>query len=275
MANAMVVFKADRPANNPNLPKLEITEQEIAILQMNPSAWIEAKSGVVSSGGEVSLVRDKTGRANWVPTATLKPRIITAGGGAALRFGRAAQNSGALIAQSGYESLPADGIYSQFILYRIPLPNTEGYGGTGGNICGNYTTTPDWLRVRFGNDSFLTDAVWINHGDTAASEPSNYPINTTITGFRDNLWHIAAIEATSSHHRWEHDGVLLQQKEIPAKPFATAASRQLIVGGAGNPLNHGFQGDIAAKIIIPGVLSVEAKNTLYARFNALKAELQS
>ncbi|ENY0908281.1 hypothetical protein I5K90_08440 [Serratia marcescens] len=275
MANAMVVFKADRPANNPNLPKLGITEQEIAILQMNPSAWIEAKSGVVSSGGEVSLVRDKTGHANWVPTATLKPRIITAGGGAALRFGRAAQNSGALIAQSGYESLPADGIYSQFILYRIPLPNTEGYGGTGGNICGNYTTAPDWLRVRFGNDSFLTDAVWINHGDTAASEPSNYPINTKITGFRDNLWHIAAIEATSSHHRWEHDGVLLQQKEIPAKQFATAASRQLIVGGAGNPLNHGFQGDIAAKIIIPGVLSVEAKNTLYARFNALKAELQS
>ncbi|HEJ6942955.1 TPA: hypothetical protein SMF29_003756 [Serratia marcescens] len=273
MANAMVVFKADRPANNPNLPKLGITEQEIAILQMNPSAWIEAKSGVVSSGGEVSLVRDKTGRANWVPTATLKPRIITAGGGAALRFGRAAQNSGALIAQSGYESLPADGIYSQFILYRIPLPNTEGYGGTGGNICGNYTTAPDWLRVRFGNDSFQTDAVWINHGDTAASEPSNYPINTTITGFRDNLWHIAAIEATSSHHRWEHDGVLLQQKEIPAKPFSTAASRQLIVGGAGNPLSHGFQGDIAAKIIIPGVLSVEAKNTLYARFNALKAEL--
>ncbi|HEJ7134795.1 TPA: hypothetical protein SMF84_001467 [Serratia marcescens] len=275
MANAMVVFKADRPANNPNLPKLGITEQEIAILQMNPTAWLEAKSGVVSSGGEVSLVRDKTGRANWVPTATLKPRIITAGGGAALRFGRAAKNSGALIAQSGYESLPADGIYSQFILYRIPLPNTEGYGGTGGNICGNYTTAPDWLRVRFGNDSFLTDAVWINHGDTAASEPSNYPINTTITGFRDNLWHIAAIEATSSHHRWEHDGVLLQQKEIPAKQFATAASRQLIVGGAGNPLNHGFQGDIAAKIIIPGVLSVDAKNTLYARFNALKAELQS
>ncbi|WP_323097713.1 hypothetical protein, partial [Serratia marcescens] len=266
---------ADRPANNPNLPKLGITEQEIAILQMNPTAWLEAKSGVVSSGGEVSLVRDKTGRANWVPTATLKPRIITAGGGAALRFGRAAQNSGALIAQNGYESLPADGIYSQFILYRIPLPNTEGYGGTGGNICGNYTTAPDWLRVRFGNDSFLTDAVWINHGDTAASEPSNYPINTTITGFRDNLWHIAAIEATSSHHRWEHDGVLLQQKEIPAKQFATAASRQLIVGGAGNPLNHGFQGDIAAKIIIPGVLSVDAKNTLYARFNALKAELQS
>lgn len=275
MANAMVVFKADRPANNPNLPKLGITEQEIAILQMNPSAWIEAKTGVVSSGGEVSLVRDKTGRANWVPTATLKPRIITAGGGAALRFGRAAQNSGALIAQSGYESLPADGIYSQFILYRIPLPNTEGYGGTGGNICGNYTTAPDWLRVRFGNDSFQTDAVWINHGDTAASEPSNYPINTTITGFRDNLWHIAAIEATSSHHRWEHDGVLLQQKEIPAKPFATAASRQLIVGGAGNPLNHGFQGDIAAQIIVPGALSVEAKATLYARFNALKAELQS
>lgn len=275
MANAMVVFKADRPANNPNLPKLEITQQEIDILQMNPTAWLEAKSGVVSSGGEVSLVRDKTGRANWSPVAALGPRVVAAGKGYALRFGRAASNSGALIAQGGYESLPADGIYSQFILYRIPLPNTEGYSGTGGNICGNYTTVPDWLRVRFGNDSFLTDAVWINHGGTAVSDPSNYPINTVITGFRDNQWHIAAIEATSSYHRWEHDGALLQQKEIPAKPFATAASRQLIVGGAGNPLSNGFQGDIAAKIIIPGVLSVDAKNTLYTRFNALKAELQS
>lgn len=275
MANAMVVFKADRPANNPNLPKLEITQQEIDILQLNPSVWIEAKSGVVSSGGEVSLVRDKTGRANWAPVASLAPRVIAAGKGFALRFGRAASNSGALIAQDSYESLPADGVYAQFILYRIPIANSEGYTGTGGNICGNYTTVPDWLRVRFGNDSFLTDAVWINHGGTAVSDPSNYPINTVITGFRDNQWHIAAIETTSSHHRWEHDGALLQQKEIPAKPFATAASRQLIVGGAGNPLSNGFQGDIAAKIIIPGVLSVDAKTTLYARFNALKAELQS
>lgn len=274
MANAMVVFKADRPANNPNLPKLEITQQEIDILQMNPSAWIEAKSGVVSSGGEVSLVRDKTGRANWTPVAALKPRVIAAGKGYALRFGRAASNSGALLAQGSYESLPADGIYAQFILYRIPLANTEGYTGTGGNICGNYTTVPDWLRVRFGNDSFLTDAVWLNHGGTAVSDPSNYPINTTITGFRDNQWHIAVIEATSTHHRWEHDGALLQQKDIPAKPFATEASRQLTIGGAGNPLSNGFQGDIAAKIIVPGVLSVDAKTTLYARFNALKAELQ-
>ncbi|AWC81157.1 MULTISPECIES: hypothetical protein [Serratia] len=273
MANAMVVFKADRPANNPNLPKLEISEQEIAILKMNPSAWIEAKSGVVSSVGEVSLVRDKTGRANWTPVGAMKPRVIAAGKGFALRFGRAASNSGALIAQGSYESLPADGIYSQFILYRIPLPSTEGYGGTGGNICGNYTAVPDWLRVRFGNDNFQTDAVWLNHGGTAVSDPSNYPINTTIAGFRDNQWHIAAIESTSTFHRWEHDGALLQQSAAPAKPFATAASRQLIIGGAGNPLSHGFQGDIAAKIMIPGVLSVDAKTTLYARFNALKAEL--
>lgn len=274
MSNAMLVLKSPRPGIGQNLPNIQVTEQEVAILNMNPTAWLEAKSGVVSSGGEVSLVRDKTGRANWAPVATLAPRMIAAGKGFALRFGRAASNSGALIAQGGYESLPADGIYSQFILYRIPLPNTEGYGGTGGNICGNYTTVPDWLRVRFGNDSFQSDIVWINHGDTAASVPSNYPINTTIPGFRDNQWHIAAIEATSTYHRWEHDGALLQQSTIPAKPFSTAASRQLIVGGAGNPLSHGFQGDIAAKIIIPGVLSVDAKNTLYARFNALKTELQ-
>jgi hypothetical protein len=38
MANAMVVFKACRPSNNPNLPKLSITQQEIDILQMNPAA---------------------------------------------------------------------------------------------------------------------------------------------------------------------------------------------------------------------------------------------
>lgn len=274
MSNAMLVLKSPRPGIGQNLPNIQVTEQEVAILNMNPTAWLEAKSGVVSSAGEVSLVRDKTGRANWAPVATLAPRMIAAGKGFALRFGRAASNSGALIAQGGYESLPADGVYSQFILYRIPLPNTEGYGGTGGNICGNYTTVPDWLRVRFGNDSFQSDIVWINHGDTAASVPSNYPINTTIPGFRDNQWHIAAIEATSTYHRWEHDGALLQQSTIPAKPFSTAASRQLIVGGAGNPLSHGFQGDIAAKIIIPGVLSVDAKTTLYARFNALKAELQ-
>jgi hypothetical protein len=273
MANAMVVFKASRPSNNPNLPKLAITQQEIDILQMNPSAWIEAKSGVVSSGGNVSLVRDKTGRANWTPAATLTPRIITAGGGATLRFGRAAQNSGALIAQDAYETFPANGIYSMFVLYRIPLANSEGYGGTGGNMCGNYAAVPDWLRVRFGSDSFQTDAVWINHGGTAVSDPSNYPINTTITGFRDNLWHIAAIEATSTYHRWEKDGVLLQQKDISAKAFATADSRRLVIGGAGNPLNHGFQGDIAAQLVIPGPLAVDAKATIYDRLNSLKAEL--
>ncbi|MGQ8774340.1 hypothetical protein ACUTQ5_07905 [Serratia sp. NA_112.1] len=38
-------------------------------------------------------------------------------------------------------------------------------------------------------------------------------------------------------------------------------------------MSNGFQGDITAKIIVPGALSVDAKNTLYARFNALKAEL--
>lgn len=273
MANAMVVFKASRPSNNPNLPKLSITQQEIDILQMNPSVWIEAKSGVVSSGGNVSLVRDKTGRANWAPAATLTPRIITAGGGAALRFGRASQNSGALVAQDEYETFPANGIYSMFILYRIPLPNTEGYSGTGGNVCGNYAAEPDRLRVRFGLDSFGGDVVWLNHGGAATGDPSNYPINTAIAGFRDNLWHIAAIEATSNFHRWEKDGVLLQQKDIPAKAFATADSRRLVVGGAGNPLNHGFQGDIAAQLIIPGPLAVDDKATIYDRFNSLKAEL--
>ncbi|MBE4973182.1 hypothetical protein IMX17_07210 [Serratia sp. X3] len=275
MSYSMIVLNTEHQKKNPNLPKLDISKQEIDILQMNPSAWIEAKSGVTSSGGDVSIVQDKTGRANWAPISPMKPRIITAGKGFALRFGRAASNSGALIANNAYETFPIDGVYSTFILYRIPLPNTEGYTGTGGNICGNYTTVPDWLRVRFGNDSFQTDIVWINHGDTAASVPSNYPINTTIPGFRDNQWHIAAIEVTNKVHRWEHDGSLLQQQNFEAKGFATADSRRLVIGGAGNPLSHGFQGDIAAQIVIPGPLAVSAKQTLYDRFNSLKAELQS
>lgn len=273
MANAMVVFKANRPSNNPNLPTLDITEQEIAILQLNSSAWIEAKSGVVSSGGDVSLVRDKTGRVNWAPVAALTPRIISAGSGKAFRFGRASSNSGALIAQDAHETFPADGIYSMFILYRIPLPNTEGFTGTGGNVCGNYAAEPDRLRVRFGLDSFGGDVVWLNHGGAAAGDPGNYPINTSIPGFRDNQWHIAAIEATSSYHRWEQDGVLLQQRDIPAKAFATADSRRLIVGGAGNPLNQGFQGDVASMLVIPGPLAVDARATIYERFNSLKAEM--
>lgn len=94
------------------------------------------------------LVRVNTGRANWTPAAALTPRIITVGNGVTLRFGLAAQNSGALIAQDAYETFPANGIYSKFVLYRIPLSNTEGYGD---NICGNYATAPDWLRVRFGS----------------------------------------------------------------------------------------------------------------------------
>ncbi|QGH63447.1 hypothetical protein [Serratia proteamaculans] len=269
----MVVLKADRPSNNPNLPVLNITEQEIKILKLNPTAWIEATSGVVSSGGEVSLVRDKTGKADWTTIASLKPRLVTSGNGVAFRFGRAASNSGCLLAQADYETYPDDGIYSKFILYRIPVPNTEGYASTGGNICGNYAAAGDWLRVRFGNDQFQTDGVWINHGGTEVSDPSNYPINTTIVGFRDYLWHTIAIEATPTYHRWEQDGVLLQQKDIPAKPFATAESRRHVIGGAGNPINNGFQGDIAAELIIPGVLSQDSKETIYERFNSMKAAL--
>nr|MBJ7892552.1 hypothetical protein [Serratia sp. PAMC26656] len=129
------------------------------------------------------------------------------------------------------------------------------------------------ILTRLGSDSYLSDAVWLNHGGTAVSDPSNYPINTAIAGFRDNLWHTAVIQASSTYHRWEHDGALQQLSNQAAKPFLTPESRRLVVGGAGNPLSHGWQGDIAVLLLIPKILSDADKAMIYERLNAMKTRL--
>lgn len=273
MSYEMTAFISRRPPDNFNLPRLNISEQEIDILKMSPSMWIESTSGVVASGTNVTMIRDKTGKASWKPAGAVFPRLATSNDVPVLNFGRTVSNSGAMIAEGGYESIPADGVYALAILYRIPEPNVNGWNGTGGNVVGNYAPTGEWLRVRIGNDSYLTDAAWINHGGAAASVPSNYPINTVIPNIRDNKWHIAFIEVTDTFHRWEHDGVLLQEKAIPGAPFASAASRQLVIGGATNPLSTGLQGEIAAVLLIPGVLPTASKSIIYERLNAFKASL--
>ncbi|RYM49118.1 hypothetical protein [Serratia proteamaculans] len=273
MSYEMTAFISRRLPDNFNLPRLNVSEQEIDILKMSPSMWVESTSGVVSSGTNVTMIRDKTGKATWKPAGAVLPRLGASNNVPVFNFGRSVNNSGAMIAEGAYESLPADGIYSLAILYRIPEPNTSGYAGTGGNVVGNYAPTGEWLRVHFGNDSYEGNAVWLNHGGTAASIPENYPINTTIPGFRDNKWHTAFIEATDAFHRWEHDGSLLQQKAIPAAPFSSAASRQLVIGGATNPLSHGLMGEIAAVLLIPGVLPTASKSIIYERLNAFKASL--
>ncbi|ENY0908427.1 hypothetical protein ACFVGI_000871 [Serratia marcescens] len=273
----MFVMKSDRLSNNQYLPILSISEQEIEILKLTPSAWIESTNGIEMSGENVTLIRDKTGKTSWKPVGANAPRIVLSNKVPVLNFGpgRGVSNSGAIRAENGYESFPQNGEYTLFILYRAPVPNQGGYNGTGGNLCGNNTAAPDWLRVRLGSDSYLSDAAWINHGGTAVSDPTNYPINTAIAGFRDNLWHTAVIEVSSAYHRWEHDGTLRQLSSQAAKPFLTPESRMLIIGGAGNPLSHGWQGDIAAVLLIPKVVSDTDKAMIYQRLNAMKARLTS
>ncbi|WP_413508258.1 hypothetical protein [Serratia proteamaculans] len=269
----MLVLKSDIPTNNANLPRFTITEQEMAILRLQPSAWLESTSGVASSGGKVSAVRDKTGKTTWMHAAANPPVIKMYNGIPALNFGRAVSNSGALIAGDGYQAIPADGIYSLFILYRIPVEKTEGYSGVGGNIAGNNEAVGEWLRVRFGSDSYEGNVIFLNHGGVPVTGTDNYPINKSLTGWRDAQWHISAIQAGAGFHRWEIDGVLHQETSFTAKPFPTDAARQLIIGGACNPLSNGFQGDIAALLLIPGVLPTMSKSIIYERFNALKTSL--
>lgn len=76
---------------------------------------------------------------------------------------------------NGYQSIPANGIYSLFLLYRIPVPNTEGRAGTGGNIAGNNEAPGEWLRFRFGSDTYLDDTIFLNHG----GNPSPVLLKTT------------------------------------------------------------------------------------------------
>lgn len=135
-------------------------------------------------------------------------------------------NSGALVADGGYEAVPADGIYSLFILNRIPVEKTEGYTEVRGNIAGNNEAVGEWLRVRFGSDSYEGNVILLNHGGVPVTGTDNYPINKSLVGRRDAKWHISTIQAGADFHRWEIDGALHQETTFPAKPFPTEASRQ-------------------------------------------------
>ncbi|MFS7187714.1 hypothetical protein AB6848_19815 [Serratia proteamaculans] len=269
----MLVLLSDISADNNNAPRWVISKEETDILRLKPSAWLEATSGVVSSGGKVSAVRDKTGKTAWMHTASNPPLIKMYNGIPVLNFGRAVSNSGALLAEGGYQAIPADGIYSLFILYRIPVEKTEGYSGVGGNIAGNNEAVGEWLRVRFGSDSYEGNVIFLNHGDVSVTGTNNYPINKVLPGWRDAQWHISTIQAGADFHRWEIDGALHQETTFPAKPFPTEASRQLVIGGACNPLSNGFQGDIAAVLLLPGELREGAKTLIYDRLNAMKTAL--
>ncbi|MEX3171585.1 hypothetical protein AB4M04_05760 [Serratia quinivorans] len=269
----MLVLLSDISADNNNAPRWVISKEETDILRLKPSAWLEATSGVVSSGGKVSAVRDKTGKTAWMHTASNPPLIKMYNGIPVLNFGRAVSNSGALLAEGGYQAIPADGIYSLFILYRIPVEKTEGYSGVGGNIAGNNEAVGEWLRVRFGSDSYEGNVIFLNHGDVSVTGTDNYPINKVLPGWRDAQWHISTIQAGADFHRWEIDGALHQETTFPAKPFPTEASRQLVIGGACNPLSNGFQGDIAAVLLLPGELRDGAKTLIYDRLNAMKTAL--
>ncbi|MGP3034247.1 hypothetical protein ACTVNG_06745 [Serratia ureilytica] len=269
----MLVLLTDILADNDNAPRWVISDEERAILRLKPSAWLESTSGVVSNGGKVSAVRDKTGKTTWNHTGANSPVIKMYNGIPALNFGRAVSNSGALLAEGGYQTIPADGIYSLFILYRIPVEKTEGYTGVGGNIAGNNEAVGEWLRVRFGSDSYEGNVIFLNHGGVPVTGTDNYPINKPLTGWRDAKWHISTIQAGVDFHRWEIDGAIHQETTFPAKPFPTAASRQLVIGGACNPLSNGFQGDIAAVLLLPGELRDGAKALIYDRFSRMKAEL--
>lgn len=267
----MLVLKSDIPANNANLPRWSLTDEEMAILRLNPTAWVESDSGVVLNNGNVTAVRDKTGKATWYPAGSRSPTIKLFNEKPAFYFGNGVANSGALLAGNGYQSIPANGIYSLFLLYRIPVPNTEGRAGTGGNIAGNNEAPGEWLRFRFGIDTYLNDTIFLNHGGKPVSgAPENYPINSHKAGWRDSQFHISLIQAGADFHSWEIDSVLLQETPWPARPFQTDASRQLIIGGAANPLEIGFQGEIAAFLMLPGELRDGAKALIYDRFTAMK-----
>lgn len=272
----MLVLKTMIPDTNANLPVLNLTAREVEILQMSPSAWIDGNSGVVSNSGVVTLVRDKTGLYNWaVPIgATTHPSAVTSGSRNALRFAGALSKPG-LKKENDEVSFPADGIFTLFLLLRCPVNGTEGFASTGGNICGNNAPEPDCVRFRLGADNYTGNNLFYNHGSKAASNPNNYPINTsTPANFRDNAWHMTIITANEAGHICEWDGEQRQATAIPPSAFSSDASRRLTVGSADNPFANSYQGDIAQLILIPGELTIAQKNTVVHYLNDVKADLQ-
>ncbi|MER3787373.1 hypothetical protein J9B06_21565 [Klebsiella pneumoniae] len=275
----MIVLQSSYPSTNEKLPVLPINGQEVDILKLNPVAWVSANSGVETNGTAISRVQDKTGKYQWElasKSTSHPPRLITSGKRKALRFGTGVSNPGALKKVGNEFTFPADGIFTLFALIRVPLPKTEGYTGTGGNFCGNNAPEPDLVRFRMGADDYTRNNIFYNHGNRTSAVEENFPINTVaVSDFRDNLWHISVMTAAADHHAWEFDGVLLQQKAIGAKPFATDESRRMIIGSADNPFNHSFMGDIAEIFVIPGVMTAQDKNKVYQYLNGLRADLSA
>lgn len=264
----IVSIKSRTKIVNPSLPVLNLSPEEEFILRKRPSAWISTANGLLSDDGtNVKLILDRGGNPNWAPLLSNMPRKAASNGKPILNFGAPGPtNNGAVISQNAYEALPANGVMTVAALYRMPS------GNTGGNLFGNNAADPNRLRVRFGEDSYGGNALWINHGATSPITDANYPINTTLS-FRDNVWHTALIEINSGMHRWEHDGTLLQQKSVGAIPFATTDSRRLVVGSAGNPISIGYIGDLAELLVIPTTVDSVTKTVIYSWMNARKASL--
>lgn len=273
----MLVFRSQYESENDYLPVYKITETEENILRMSPSVWLDPSQGMHSSDGvNISAIDDRSGTATWRPIrSSYMPRLITSESRQPfLNFGlgRGPTIPGALLADNKYEAFNIDGVFSLAMVYRVPLRQQGGYDGTGGNIIGNNDTSPNIFRLRFRDDGYRGNMLYLHHGATSPITQNNYPINTSFTD--DGIWHTLFIEVTKEHHLIEVDGILKQIRLVQAIPFANNTSRQLIIGGAGNPLNNGFFGDIGLVLVIPKLITSEEKAFIYSQTNKIKENLR-
>lgn len=276
MANQMLVTRSSRLPKQGNLPILSITPTELEISRLNPTAWVEAKSGVRTSGALVESVVDRTGSRVWAPVnPSFKPSLLKTGKGIPyFQFGKIGVNNGGVLGTT-VPSFPANGVYNLAVLAFCPDRNTGGWVGTGGNVIGNKGNLADnnALRMRLGPDTYDGNVIWLNHGGGAVTGTDNYPINTSYA-FR-GAWHLHYITVTPTLHRWELDGAVLQQTSYPAKPFDAGDAQQMLIGGSGgSTLNHGLQGFIASVIMVPGEVTNTGKAAIVRHLQALKAALE-
>ncbi len=272
----MLVYRSQYELDNYHLPHYDILQAEEDILMMSPSAWIDPTKGVHSSdGNNVTAIDDRTASITWLPLKSgYMPRLITSSSGYKyLNFGlgRGPSIPGALLADSNYETFSANGIFSLAMVYRVPLRQQGGYEGSGGNLIGNNEISPNIFRLRFRDDGYRGNMLYLHHGITSPITQDNYPINTSFTD--DGIWHTLLVEVTNEYHLMEIDGILKQRRLVRPIPFSTTASRQLIVGGAGSPLSNGFFGDIAMLIVVPGEVSHENRLSLYTQMNNVKSNI--
>ncbi len=271
----MRVFRSlYEPANN-YLPSYEISTIEENILLMHPLSWLDSGVGVsLTNNINVTAISDRTNATTWLPLKSgFMPRLVTsASGNKFLNFGlgRGPSAPGAILSNNAYEQLPPDGVFALAIVFRVPLRQQGGYDGTGGNILGNNDNSPNIFRLRFRDDGYRGNMLFLHHGATSPITQNNYPINTTFND--DGLWHNLLLEVRADMHQIEIDGIIKQQRLVPAIPFANSASRQLIIGGAGNPLSNGFFGDIAMVLIVPGIISAGQKESIYNYMDQTKSK---